>query len=82
MSTRQPTFRERIRLLEIASVEISSMAVVLSSTDHFGPRLREVAEIIDAEVARMKHAAARWEQRAPRKNAKTASTETAITSSS
>lgn len=81
MSTRQPTFRQRIRLLQIASAEISEIS---EHFDHqqYELRLREVAEIISAEVARMEHAAARWEQNAQRKNAKTASPETVITRSS
>lgn len=82
MSKREPTFRERIRLLQIAAVEATAIANGPSSPDTIGPRLREVAEIIGAEVARMERAAARWEQRAPRKNAKTAPEGTAITSSS
>lgn len=79
MSGRQPTFRERIRLLQIAASEAASIAEGLTTGDNLPARLREVAEIIDAEVARMESAALRWEQKPQRRNTKTAPTGTAIT---
>ena len=74
MSTRQPNFRQRIRLLQIAAEEASAIAELLHR-EQFGSRLREVANIIDAEVARMERAAERWEHGS---NAKTAPTGTAL----
>jgi hypothetical protein len=79
MSGRQPTFRERIRLLQIAASEAASIAEVLTASDNLPARLREIAEIIDAEVARMESAAQRWEQKPQRRNTKTAPKGTAIT---
>lgn len=70
MPVKQPTFRERIRLLEIASAEVTSISELFLG-DQLHARLGEVAGIIDAEVARMERAAQRWEQKAPRANAKT-----------
>lgn len=80
MSGRQPTFRERIRLLQIAASEAASIAEVLTSGDNLPARLREVAEIIESEVSRMESAALRWEQRPPRKSTKAAPRGTALTS--
>lgn len=79
MSGRQPTFRERIRLLQIAESEVTAIAAVLPAGDNLPTRLREVAEIIAAEVGRMESAAQRWEQKPQRRNQKTAPTGTAIT---
>jgi hypothetical protein len=63
MPVKQPTFRERIRLLEAA------MRLIRERSDD--DLLLEAADDIAAEVARMQRAAARWEQKAPRANAKT-----------
>ena len=79
MSGREPTFRERIRLLQIAESEVTAIAAVLAAGDNLPTRLREVAEIIAAEVGRMESAALRWEQKPQRRNQKTAPKGAAIT---
>lgn len=66
-------------MLQIAASEAASIAEVLTISDNLPARLREVAEIIEAEVARMESAAQRWEQKPRRHNAKTAPMGTAIT---
>ncbi|MCA9325928.1 hypothetical protein KDA23_07795 [Candidatus Saccharibacteria bacterium] len=69
MSTRQPTFKERIRLLDIAAREIEVHADTLSGNQLVQSRLHSTAAIIADEAARMKLAAQRWEQKAPKQPA-------------
>ena len=75
MTTKKPTFVERIRLLE----DIARLIFERSDDD----RLLDAADVINAEVDRMKEANKRFEaQRAAKaeRKAKTASKETASTS--
>lgn len=74
MSTRQLTFKERIRLLDIAAHEIEAHAERLGANQRLQKRLRDVADLIADEAARMKLSNQRWE--AQRRQAKTASLET------
>lgn len=63
MPMKQPSFRKRIAILESISMLIKERSDDLL--------LLDAANDIADEVARMKHAAKRWEQKAPRTNAKT-----------
>lgn len=56
------------------------IAEVLTESGNLPARLREVAEIIDAEVGRMESAALRWEQKPQRRNTKAAPRGTALIS--
>lgn len=67
-------------MLQIAESEVASIAEVLTASENLPARLREVAEIIAAEVARMESAALRWEQKPQRRNQKTAPRGTALIS--
>lgn len=76
MSEKQPTFKQRINLLECAAEVVRDHAVSTGSRV-----LGEMADVIFTEVEAMKIANKRFElQRQARKNAKTAPQGTAATS--
>lgn len=74
MSAKQPTFKERIRLLDIAAHEIQAHAESLADNELLRSRLRSTAAIIADEAARMKLSNQRWEQQRQTKKAPVAPT--------
>ena len=78
MSAKQPTFKQRIRLLESAGRIVQAEAERCPEATK--RLLLEQADTIFTEVEMMKLANQRWEAQRQARNAKTASKETALTS--
>jgi hypothetical protein len=76
MSTQQPTFTQRIRLLDICAHEVEVQANKVND-QRLQKRLRDVANLIADEASRMKLLNQRWQQE---RKAKTAAKATALTS--
>lgn len=62
MSIKEPTFKERIRLLDICAHEIEVHADRHGNDQLVQKRLRSIADLVSDEAARMKLANQRWEQ--------------------
>lgn len=79
MYYQDPTFNQRIRLLDICAHEVEAFADKLSADHHAQQqkRLRDVANLIADEASRMKLLKQRW---ARERSTKAASEETALTS--
>ena len=79
MSTQQPNFKQRIRLLDICAHEVEAHAGKLAASPQVQKRLQQVADLISDEAARMKLLNQKWEAENRSRQHKTAPKGAAIT---